>query len=125
MDPLIKSQLLYQLSYAPTRPAKTGVGGHIAATIGDVQPCRNHFPTNRSRLRSRPRRTAKLTFSWRDRNANSEGLPRSQSHVQSAFRHLDGMAADARGGQFSALHGQFVADARRPTHLQPLLDPQL
>lgn len=48
MDPLIKSQLLYQLSYAPTRPAKTGVGGHIAATIGPVQPCRNHFPTNRS-----------------------------------------------------------------------------
>ncbi len=38
MDPLIKSQLLYQLSYTPTPPAKTSVGGDIAAAFRHVQP---------------------------------------------------------------------------------------
>ena len=37
MDPLIKSQLLYQLSYTPTA-ATNGDGGHIATPSRPVQP---------------------------------------------------------------------------------------
>ena len=37
MDPLIKSQLLYQLSYTPTPPEPT-LGAHIASVLPSVQP---------------------------------------------------------------------------------------
>src|SRR5207244_5453489 len=40
VDPLIKSQLLYQLSYTPTPPGNPASAAHIAAAFGDVQPCR-------------------------------------------------------------------------------------
>ncbi len=93
MDPLIKSQLLYQLSYAPTRPAKTGVGGHIAADSGPVQPCRNHFPTNRTQGVFIP------------------GEALGASDEKPAFRHLDRVAANASGSQFSALDIEFEANA--------------
>jgi hypothetical protein len=36
VDPLIKSQLLYQLSYTPTPPGKPASAAHIAAGFGDV-----------------------------------------------------------------------------------------
>ncbi len=99
MDPLIKSQLLYQLSYTPTPPGKPSVGGHIAAGFGDVQPCR---------IISR----------------QIAELPQA-SNKKPAFRHLDGVAADARGDQFSGLDVELEPDARRPAHFQPLLDPEL
>ena len=75
MDPLIKSQLLYQLSYTPTPPGKPASAAHIAAAFGDVQPCR---------IISR----------------QIAELPQA-SEQKRAFRDLYGMAADARGGQFS------------------------
>ena len=36
VDPLIKSQLLYQLSYTPTPPENPASAAHIAAAFGDV-----------------------------------------------------------------------------------------
>jgi hypothetical protein len=35
LDPLIKSQLLYQLSYAPSEPGISGAGGAL-----DIKPVR-------------------------------------------------------------------------------------
>ena len=42
-DPLIKSQLLYQLSYAPVRPAKPEVAADIAIALHPVQPQTGRF----------------------------------------------------------------------------------
>ena len=49
MDPLIKSQLLYQLSYAPTHRAKAD-GAHIAIPFQPVQPFDRAFGRRANKL---------------------------------------------------------------------------
>ena len=53
-DPLIKSQLLYQLSYAPVRPAKPEVAADIAIAFRPVQPQTASFSGNATILLCAP-----------------------------------------------------------------------
>src|SRR5687768_11557934 len=96
-DLLIKSQLLYRLSYGPTASAVTlaGAGGQGAPRVGGPSGAPEHASWGQS-----PRAAEGRSFAWRARDAGLlvDAKPNSRdSTAQGPGRELE-EPIDARGG---------------------------